>query len=283
MALLRRLAIRAPSAAGGVMPAGLKSRELGMSLELADSRAYAQGDDPRHLDWGQLAKFDQLVVRLFYAQRALRVALALDCSASMNFGTPDKFDYARSLAACIGIVALNGRHEFDLFPSHHLVERSFRRRIAGNGDAAMADVMSQLKALEPDGATDFPAQWRQTAPRRRDVLFLISDCLPPEDLSSAFNAVVKNGERLVLIHTLSPEELAPDWSGTQVLRDPESGRVQRIAASPQGRIAYKHGVDQWRRQLAQSAQRSGGHYIDISTSDAIESVLTRIFTGVLNA
>jgi uncharacterized protein (DUF58 family) len=283
MALLRRLALRAGTRAQSAMPAGRKSRELGVSMEIADFRAYTQGDDPRHLDWGQLAKFDQLVVRLFYAQRALRVALVLDCSASMNFGTPGKFNYARSLAACLGMIALNGRHECDLFPSHHAGMRNRPEHYAGAGAAVMAALIGQLKALAPEGTMNITAQLRQAARRRCDVLMLISDCLPPRDLSSAFNTVMSTGSQLVVLHVLCPAEVVPDWEGVQVLRDVESGRVRRIASGVQARKAYEHSMKQWKEQLERSVRRGGGQYIDILTSDEIESVLARHLAGVAEA
>lgn len=274
MELLRHLAIRSPMAAHGAMPAGQRSRQLGLSMEMADFRSYVQGDDLRHLDWGMLAKFDQLVVRLFYAERALRIAISLDCSASMDFGSPRKFDFARLLTACLGIIAINGHHELRVLPTGIADDG----RVPASSAVAMESLLRQLKSLYPYGAMDWPTQLR-TAGHRCDLLILISDCLPPRDSGAAFKAVASRGTRLVVLHTLSPEELHPDFTGTRALRDPESGRVRRISGAWN---VYQTRLAQWRDDLKRAVVQCGGDCINLCTSDDIKTVLTVALRGVLN-
>ncbi len=274
MELLRHLAIRSPLAAHGAMPAGQRSRQLGLSMEMADSRSYVQGDDPRHLDWRMLAKFDQLVVRLFYAERALRIAISLDCSASMDFGSPRKFDFARLLTACLGIIAINGHHELRVLPTGIGDDG----RVSASSAVAMEGLLQKLRSLHPRGEMDWSGQLR-AAGHRCDVLILISDCLPPRDSGATFKAVASRGTRLVVLHTLSPEELHPSFTGTPVLRDPESGRVRRVSGAAE---VYQTRLAQWRDDLKRAVGQCGGNYIKVCTTDEIKSVLTVALREVLN-
>src|ERR1035437_4236769 len=83
-----------------------RSTVHGASVEFADFRPYVQGDDFRRIDWNAYAKFENLMLRLFVEEQELAVHIVLDTSGSMNFGEPNKFDYARRLAAALAYIAL---------------------------------------------------------------------------------------------------------------------------------------------------------------------------------
>src|ERR1044071_8313078 len=73
-----------------------RSTVHGASVEFAVFRPYVQGDDFRRIDWNAFAKFASLMLRLFVEEQKLAVHILLDCSGSMNYGSPqtaNKFDY----------------------------------------------------------------------------------------------------------------------------------------------------------------------------------------------
>src|SRR5438105_14584649 len=82
------------------------SRRKGQSVEFADFRSYAVGDDLRFLDWNLFARLDKLFLRLFLEEEDLHVYLLIDNSLSMDFGTPTKLHYAKQVAAALGFVGL---------------------------------------------------------------------------------------------------------------------------------------------------------------------------------
>src|SRR5436190_15776827 len=117
--LLRRLeqfqllaARRAKSSAKGER----RSRSRGQSVEFADYRNYAPGDDFRYLDWNLYGRLERLFLKLYEEERELPVRIFLDASESMTFGTPVKFDFARQIAAAIGYVALCGFDRVSVIP-----------------------------------------------------------------------------------------------------------------------------------------------------------------------
>lgn len=279
--LLRRLAFHPVPAQRSNRLLEQRSNRRGLSLEPADSRSYVQGDDPRHLDWGQLAKFDQLVVRQFFAQHALRVAIVLDCSKSMILGKPRKFDVARSLTACLGIIALQSGNELNLITS----PAAEAHRIASSAvrDAHMANLLAKLTALQARGEVNVPDLLLRCATKPSDMLILISDCLPPQDLTGAFAAVAATGTRLIVLHTLCPEEREPPFDQPVTLCDPETRQQRRASGSKSAREAYIQALRRWRNDLSQNINRCGGLLIDISTYNDIETILAHQLSGLLSA
>ena len=76
--------------------AGLRrSVAAGASVEFADFRTYAPGDDFRRVDWNAYARLGKLFLRVYVAEENATATLFLDCSGSMAGGTPSKGDFAR--------------------------------------------------------------------------------------------------------------------------------------------------------------------------------------------
>ncbi len=75
----------------------------GFSVEFSEFRQYAEGDDPRFIDWKVVARSDRYFIKLFEDETNLRCNLLLDNSKSMSFGTTGytKSDYAKTLTACL--------------------------------------------------------------------------------------------------------------------------------------------------------------------------------------
>src|SRR5258708_11880258 len=89
-ALMRsRLAARHAHATIGI--GERRSRAKGSGMEFMDHREYQPGDDVRHLDPHLYARTGGYFVRQYAVTRQLPIAIIVDGSASMNFGTPTKF------------------------------------------------------------------------------------------------------------------------------------------------------------------------------------------------
>src|SRR5689334_22743912 len=71
-----------------------RSRRPSPSTDYVDFRGYQPGDDFRRVDWNVYARLGSLQVRLTEGRERLNVALVLDCSSSMDYGSPSKLDFA---------------------------------------------------------------------------------------------------------------------------------------------------------------------------------------------
>ena len=91
----------------GSLLAQRRTMQTGGGIEFADHREYSHGDDFRHLDWNVFARHGQLLLKRFQEEEDLHVYLLLDCSRSMAFGSPPKFDAARQIVAALAYIALS--------------------------------------------------------------------------------------------------------------------------------------------------------------------------------
>src|SRR5919201_4526327 len=64
-----------------------RSPHLGFSVDFAEHRAYLPGDDVRRIDWRLYARSDRLYLKEFEADTNTNVAVLLDVSPSMRFGS----------------------------------------------------------------------------------------------------------------------------------------------------------------------------------------------------
>src|SRR5690606_40745106 len=62
------------------------SRDPGQGVEFLDFRPYQPGDELRYADWRAYARTGRLYTRLYQAERAVRLHLVVDDSASMSVG-----------------------------------------------------------------------------------------------------------------------------------------------------------------------------------------------------
>ena len=99
----------------GRLLAQRRTKQLGGGIEFADRREYTPGDDLRYLDWNVYAKFGDLLLKRFQEEEDLHVYILLDASKSMDCGSPNKFDYARRIAAALAYIALADLDRVSIF------------------------------------------------------------------------------------------------------------------------------------------------------------------------
>ena len=78
--------------------AGLhRSPNFGFSQEFAEYRAYAPGDDLRHIDWNVFARTERAYLKRYRGETNTLLTVLLDASNSMKYSSHrvSKMDYAR--------------------------------------------------------------------------------------------------------------------------------------------------------------------------------------------
>lgn len=103
---LEYLSIMSKRVFRGSLLAQRRTLQMGSGIEFSDHREYTPGDDLRYLDWNIYARHGDLLLKRFQEEQDLHVYLMLDCSRSMAFGQPVKFDLARQLTAALAYIAL---------------------------------------------------------------------------------------------------------------------------------------------------------------------------------
>jgi len=278
--LLRRLeqfqllaARRAKSSARGER----RSRARGQSVEFADYRNYAPGDDFRYLDWNLFGRLDKLFLKLYEEERELPVRIFLDASESMTFGQPPKFEFARQIAAAVGYVALCGfdRVSVQVFPEHDASITGALRAVRGRKTALQ--YFQNLSKLTARGAGNFNESLRRgaLATRQTGMAVLLSDFLDPAGYEPGLNALIGRGFQVNAIQILAPEELNPAAYGDLRLVDSETGQCQEVTFGKYRLKAYQQTVQNYCQRLREFCQSRGVHFFSVSSATSLEQLLLK--------
>lgn len=242
-----------------------RSTKRGISVEFADYRDYALGDDLRQLDWNIYARLERLFIKLFIEEEDVTVHLLLDASASMDVGTPNKLVFAKRAAAALAYVGLAS---YDRVSLAVLQGRVARRLPAVRGRGRIFRVMADLSAVRSAaGPTDLHAAARHYAAqiRARGPLVLISDLFDPA-AAQAIAELAGTRCEVVVLHVLAPDEIDPPLSGELRLVDAETASGIDITADLGALEAYGRRLAEWRAELEQAAARRRAAYVPVDST-----------------
>jgi uncharacterized protein (DUF58 family) len=256
-----------------------RSLRKGSSLEFADFRHYVEGDDPARVDWNIYSRTDTLFVRLYEEEEVLNVHLLIDASRSMDWGDPPKLRYARRLAAALGYIALNAANRLYVWPLS--ASASAYGPAWGRGRAgAMLTFLEDFKPAQqstptmpgPNAAPDLEQALSTFNTRAGGLVVLISDLLSPS-WDRALTRLAARASEVVVLHTLSPQELRPALGGDVRLIDRESGAAISVTLNNDAIRLYGQRLDEWRRTIESFCARHGVGYVPIDTSMPLETLL----------
>ncbi len=274
---LEQLELASRRMTAGRMKGERRSVRRGQSVEFADYRNYAAGDDLRQLDWNAYARLEKLFVKLFVEEEDVTVHILVDASRSMDYGEPNKLDAARRAAAALGYLGL---------ASMDRVSVAF----LGDGAASMLPpIRGKRRALEmfrflseprTERMTGLAAAARAYASRMRGTgpLLLISDLMDPGYLE-AMRDLAGTRCQLSVLHLLAPDELEPVIPADARLVDNETGHAVEVSGDDDLVDRYRTRLTEWADEISSFVGRRGGAYVqvptDIDLADLLFDVLRR--------
>lgn len=275
LAQLDRLTLVSRRRRAGQIQGERRSPNRGGSVEFADFRTYAPGDDFRQIDWNAYARLERLFLKLFVAEEDLTVHVLLDASRSMTFGEPPKWEYARRLAAALGYVALVGldRVTGAALNDGAATAAGLRPALFRGKRQALA-WFDWLTALQPAGELQPEAALRAYLARaaRPGPLLVISDLLGP-GWEAGLRALAGHAYEVTVLHLLAPQEVNPALEGDLRLVDSESAAAVEITADYDLLQRYRARLQAWQEQLAQTCAALNAHYVFIETSQPLEELI----------
>lgn len=274
---LERLRIEARRAFPGTTKGERRSTRRGSSVEFADYRDYAPGDDLRHLDWSVYARLDRLMVRLFVEEEDVRVDLLVDTSASMGFGSPlTKLDCARRIAAALGYLAISSLDRVGAAP---FADRLGPRLRASRGRGQLIALLRFLERLPfaPDAPTNLAAALdrygRETT--KPGVLFVLSDFLDDSGYVRVLEKLAYRRFDVNLIQILAPEEVEPPLGGDLLLVDSETGESREVTIGASTVAAYARALGALRGRLEALGPKAGIVFHATTTDVSFDDLLMR--------
>ena len=236
------------------------SKRKGTSVEFADHRHYAVGDDLRFLDWNLYARLDRLFIKLFQEEEDLRLHILLDNSGSMNFGTPTKLRYAKCVAAALGFVGLANLNRVSV----GTVGARFDTGLpALRGRRSLWRLLSYLEQLETFGAGDLSAAVRAFALRAPSggIVVLLSDLLDKGGFEEPLRYLLARQMEVYVIQILAREEVEPELVGDLRLVDAEDADVAEVTLSAALIQRYKRNLDAFRGAVNSFCMRRGIQFL----------------------
>ncbi|MFK7884598.1 MAG: DUF58 domain-containing protein [Phycisphaerales bacterium] len=226
LARLGSFELRAKMIVEGVMSGMHRSPYAGVSVEFAQHRPYAPGDDIRRLDWKVYAKTDKLQIKQYQQETNLDLVVLVDRSGSMNFGTrlyadatgsdrtvsmdgrPNwtKFDHATATAAALAYVTVEQGDRCGMVvysdEIRGLLPRSGRK-------TTWRQIVDTLSTQPIDRETDFARVIEQTLGQitNRCLFVVVSDFFDdPERIRAAFARIKHRGHDLIALQVLDRAE-----------------------------------------------------------------------------
>src|SRR5947207_2540797 len=256
-----------------------RSPLAGSSMEFSDYRRYTPGDDFRRIDWRAYARLERLFLRVFEAEENITVTILVDCSTSMDHGTPTKAFLAISLAAALSYIAFKCE---DSVIIGALTDRLVSYRRVTGGKNALWQIGDFLQRLPYAGTTDLNKSLYDTgrAITSPGLTIILSDFLAPNGYQMGVRAVRQLRQEIALLQILSPDELDPQIQGDWRLRDSEGTGNVDVSASPAILQAYKERLTEFTEQLAACAHKQMGTYTLIASDTAILDVVQRVLRQI---
>lgn len=270
-----------------------RSKRRGESVEFADHRPYASGDDLRHIDWNIFGRLDRLFLKLFMEEEDLSLHLVLDASASSDCGEPHKFTFMQKCAMTlgyIGLVNLN-RVACSTFAGQTLelsprpADTPAAPEVQGRpsllslrdlrGRRRAQDLARFLCTVAPGGGSDFREAGKRIALSRRGkgVMVVLSDFLMKEGYEEGLRLLKGRGYDLVAIQVLSPQEIDPPIKGDLRLKDIEDANLAEVTISAPLLKRYKAALESHRAELHDFCARREITFMSITSDVPIDTLI----------
>ncbi|GAB4104323.1 DUF58 domain-containing protein [Micromonospora taraxaci] len=286
-AVLSRLQLLVTRKLDGLLQGDYAGLLPGPGSEAGESREYRPGDDVRRMDWPVTARTTTPHVRRTVADRELETWLALDLSASLDFGTGQwlKREVVVAAAAAITHLTVRGGNRIGAVIGTGGGAPVPARRWRGAPPPAGPGVLTRLPArsgrkeaqgllrtvagttIQP-GRGDLGAliEMLNRPPRRRGVVVVVSDFLAPPEQWARPLRKLRVRHDVLAIEVVDPRELELPDVGVLPVVDPESGELHEVqTADPRLRQRYADAAAAQRATIAAALRGAGAAHLRLRT------------------
>jgi uncharacterized protein (DUF58 family) len=262
--------------AEGVLSGLHRSPHHGQSIEFAEHKEYAPGDEVRHIDWKAYGKTDKYYVKRYEQETNLRAWLVVDASGSMGYRGPgahlSKLEYASALAAALAYLLVRQQDAAGVVAVGESVVRSVAPRAAASHLGALVETLERLEARGRTRLAAAVDHVMESAGRRAQVMLFT-------DLMDADPGVVKRLAQLrrrkhevTLFHLLDPAELDFPFEDQTLFLSMEDDR-QVEAHGREVRRGYLEVLGRWLEGVRREAGEADVDYVLCRTDRPLDQVL----------
>ncbi len=271
---LEQLAFLSKKVFYGGAKGSVLSKKKGSSVEFADYRRYQPGDDIRYIDWNMYARLDKLLIRLFQDETNIYIYLLVDTSRSMDFGMPNKLNYALKVAAALSYIGISNMEQVGISTFAAELEQ---RASPYQGKAQLKYIFDFLNNVTPGGQTDINRSLEMfaTAKNRPGIVIVISDFWDEKGYETGIKYLLERRFEVSLIQLLTPEEYAPQALGSFMIKDMEGGEQLTLNINRSILKRYHELITEHSRQLADFCKDYNIAYVQAQPQIPFEDLVLR--------
>lgn len=260
----------------GSLLAQRRTMQFGAGIEFADHREYAAGDDLRYLDWNVYARHGEMLLKRFQEEEDLHVYFLLDCSPSMGFGDPAKFDLARQATAALAYIALADLDRVSVI--------AFADRIVADfpltrGKARILSLLDFLEGLSLSGEdTNFGASMQEFVRRnqRLGLAIVVSDLFAPDGFERGLDLLRHRRYESHVLQLHDPREAQPEFLGDVELFDVENGSSRKVTVTEKALASYRKLFDEHQASVAEYGRERGVGVTQSTTAVPFDDLILKM-------
>ncbi len=256
LARLQGLPLRARSTVEGYVSGVHRSPFHGFSIEFAEHREYASGDDLRYLDWKVFGRTDKYYLKQFEDETNLVCHLLLDTSESMRYRSDaapcSKLEYAQRAAATLAYLVLHQQDSVGLVAFDGEIRSLVR---ASSNPSHLKQILHVMEGVSAERKTSIGPIFHDLAERlkKRGIVIVLSDLFDDvEVILTGLKHLRHRRHEVIAMHVLDPAEMDFPFERITLFRGLEqlpdvlaeprasaqglSGRVRSLSAPAPSRL-----------------------------------------------
>lgn len=272
---ISRLDIKARMIIEGYISGMHKSPFRGFSVEFAQHREYAPGDDIKHLDWKVFGKTDRFYIKEYEEDTNLQAWLLLDISESMDYKSEwiSKLEYGSYIAASLAFLMVQ-QHDS---PGLVLFDDEIRETMKPSSHPTHLKLLThELANVKPTGRSKVGGIFNDLAERitNRGMIIIISDLfVDPKELAIGLRHFRHERHEIILFHVLDEYERTFPFTDLTLFKGLEG--YEDIFAEPKAlQKDYLAEVDNAIREVKKECINNHIDYVPLTTSQSLEVALS---------
>jgi len=274
-----RLDLRARLIVEGFVAGRHRSPSRGFSVEFAEHREYAPGDDLRYLDWKVFGKSDRLYVKQYEEETNLVATFCVDASESMAYESPakdgmSKRDYASTVAASLAYLVIRQQDAAGLV----LFDDGVRQSIpAGSQPVHLTRMLGALETFRGGPRTDLGRALGEVAEtvRRRGLVVVVSDLLDETDrVLAGLRRLRSRRHDVVVFQVLDRDETSFPFDRMTRFEATEQPEAELLCDPKALRASYLESLTSFQRDLRAGCLAERIDFVPLDTGTPLDVALS---------
>jgi len=277
LARLEGLQLRARLIVEGYVSGVHRSPYQGFSIEFAEHREYAPGDDLRYVDWKVFGRTDKIYLKQFEEETNQICNVLLDTSESMRYRSDrapmSKLEYAQCAAAALCYLILQQQDSAGLVTFDREIRALAR---PSSNPSHLKELLHVIGESVPERKTDTGPIFHDLAERfkKRSLVVILSDLFDEVDsMLAGLKHFRHRRHDVILFHVLDPAELDFRFQRITLFRGLE--QLPDVLVDPRAlRKAYLREFDGFVRQVKKGCRMHRIDYVQMRTDRSLELALS---------